>query len=106
MDFSHFVRGHCSAVASPFEDVPKGEWVIFEKVLICKDITMGGRRDAMSKEDAQLFRSRMHSSYGIQLEPLKKPVPQKITVLHKSANRRILNRDQLVSLLSAYGEVC
>ena len=70
-----------------------------------KDIVLGGRKTAFSSQDAKLFRESMHRIYGSTLSRADKDKKTRITLLHKSANRRILNKDAVITLLSAYGDV-
>ena len=90
------------------ENLPKNEWVCFEKVIVAKDVILDGPRAAFTTgTDAVVFRKRMHRLYGIRPVPvsLKKDKDIQITLLHKSANRRIRNREELKTMLSSYGTV-
>jgi len=91
-----------------FENVSKKEWVCFEKVIVAKDVILDGPRASFKTgTDAVVFRKRMHRLYGIKTVPvsLKKDKDVKVTLLHKSANRRIRNREELKTMLSSYGTV-
>jgi len=89
-----------------FEGVPKTRWICFEKVIMTKDIVLGGSKTALSTQDARSFRENMHRIYGNSLSGAnKKDKKIRITLLHKSANRRILNKDAVINLLTTYGDV-
>lgn len=70
-----------------------------------KDIVLGGKKTAFMSQDAKLFRESMHRIYGNTLTAANSNQKIRITLLHKSANRRILNKDAVITLLSTYGKV-
>eukprot|EP00890_Picochlorum_soloecismus_P004048 jgi/Picsp_1/4644/NSC_02014-R1_uncharacterized glycosyltransferase aer61-like isoform 1 len=92
-------------IGTRFEGVPKTRWICFEKVIMTQDIVLGGKKTAFSTQDARSFRERMHRIYGNTLSGANKDKKIRITLLHKSANRRILNKDAVINLLSTYGDV-
>lgn len=97
-----------SQIGMKFESLPRDEWVCFDTIIVAKDMIDGGPRTAFNdSNDASIFRKRMHRMYEIKTRPisLKSDGDRKITLLHKAANRRIQNRDQLKALLSKFGVV-
>jgi len=101
-----------------FEGVPDDEWVCFEKVVVAKDVVEDGPRTAFMDEDgerdARGFRERMWAMYGVSGrngsneitgETPTTPRRRRITLLHKSANRRIVNRDAFRLMLAEFGDV-
>ena len=93
------------------------EWLCFESVLIAKDTHTDGDRVAMSNTDAQQFRSNAYKLHGLyepkhiieQIEEKrfgsKNRTACEITLLRKSANRRIVNEIDLVDMLKGFGNV-
>ena len=97
-----------SQISQTFENVPRDEWICFETIIVAKDMIDGGPRTAFDGyNDASIFRKRMHRMYDIQTKSvsLRDDGDRKITLLHKAANRRVKNRDQLKALLSKFGTV-
>ncbi len=101
-----------------FEGVPDDEWVCFEKVIVAKDVVEDGPRTAFMDEggerDARGFRERMWAMYGVsgrnETNEITGATPttprrRRITLLHKSANRRIVNRDAFRLMLAEFGDV-
>lgn len=50
--------------ASPLEGVPRDEWVVFDNVLIIRDVFTGGKRSFASQGDAHEFRAAVYAHYG------------------------------------------
>lgn len=97
-----------SQISTSFEKLPRDEWICFEKVIVAKDVIDGGTRTAFNNSrDASIFRKRMHRLYGLKVKSvsLQRDLRRKITLLHKSANRRIRNKEELKRLLSQFGTV-
>ena len=95
-----------------FEGVRDDEWVCFEKVVVAKDVVDDGPRTALVDEggerDAQRFREQMWRMYAIESRGEAVEIGRKrrrITLLHKSANRRIVNRDSVRRMLAEFGDV-
>lgn len=49
---------------SPLEGTSPGEWLVFESVLIVRDIFTGGARSFDTQQDAREFRSLVYQQYG------------------------------------------
>lgn len=98
-------------IGTTLEGISRDEWVCFEKVIVAKDVIDDGPRTAFmdvgGEQDARGFRDAMYRAYGV--DPSGKANDRngrmRITLLHKSSNRRILNRDELKVLLGTYGSV-
>ena len=107
--FQEETASYWDQIGMNFEGVSGDEWLCFENIIVMKDVIQNGTTTAFGKEsqrDAHLFRERMYSMYGKTLTPLP-PVHSRrnITLLHKSSNRRITNREDLKKMLSSYGIV-
>ncbi|WPT11880.1 hypothetical protein PSENEW3n2_00005380 [Picochlorum sp. SENEW3] len=107
--FQEEVGSYWNQIGMNFEGVSGDEWLCFENIIAMKDVIQNGTTTAFGTEaqrDAHLFRERMYSMYGKTLKPLP-PVDtnRNITLLHKSSNRRITNREDLKKMLSSYGIV-
>lgn len=50
--------------AMPLEGVGADEWVMFDKVLIVRDLFTGGNRSFTSSRDAREFRAAVYQHYG------------------------------------------
>lgn len=106
--FQEETRAVWSQISTTFENLPRDEWVCFEKIIVAKDMIDGGPRTAFNgSRDASIFRKRMHRLYGIKTRAvsIRNDRDRKITLLHKAANRRIQNRSDLKALLSKFGTV-
>lgn len=55
------------SAAMPLEGVPPNEWVVFERVLIVRDVFTGGSRTFASAADAHEFRAAVYAHYGAPL---------------------------------------
>jgi len=51
----------------PLEGIPLDQWVVFDNVLIIRDIFTGGARSFESREDAHAFRAAVYAHYGAGL---------------------------------------
>eukprot|EP00889_Picochlorum_renovo_P003349 jgi/Picre1/30379/NNA_005743.t1 len=106
--FQEEVGSYWNQIGMNFEGVSGDEWLCFENIIAMKDVIQNGTTTAFgtARHDARLFRERMYSMYGKTLKPLP-PVDtnRNITLLHKSSNRRITNREDLKKMLSSYGIV-
>ncbi|EIE21972.1 hypothetical protein COCSUDRAFT_66769 [Coccomyxa subellipsoidea C-169] len=91
-------------ILSPLEGFGRREWVCFERALVVRDMFLGGERTFLNQEDARAFRSMIYALYGLP-PPTERPVPRVITFQRKRANRRVVNEEQLISLLKEFGEV-
>jgi hypothetical protein len=56
----------CRLAVSPLEGTSPGEWLVFESVLIVRDIFTGGARSFDNQQDAREFRSLVYQQYGEQ----------------------------------------
>eukprot|EP00879_Flechtneria_rotunda_P027722 GHRR01029709.1.p1 GENE.GHRR01029709.1~~GHRR01029709.1.p1 ORF type:complete len:256 (+),score=63.24 GHRR01029709.1:320-1087(+) len=92
-------------IAMPLEGLPADEWVAFERALMIRDLFTGGTRSFTNSQDAQEFRAEVYRHYGFLPPAKRRTVPRVITFQRKRANRRILNEEPLVQLLSQYGQV-
>ncbi|GBF94574.1 hypothetical protein Rsub_06689 [Raphidocelis subcapitata] len=91
--------------AMPLEGVPRDEWVVFDRVLIVRDVFTGGSRSFASTEDAHEFRAAVYAHYGLPPPAPRAAVPRTVTFQRKRANRRVVNEAQLLALLSEFGAV-
>jgi len=98
--------------AMSLEGIPSTKWVCFERVVVVKDTLSGGGRVALTSADAQTFRRRAYELHNLDppVEAISKisegaPLPVNITLLRKSANRRITNSSELIKMLQRFGEV-
>jgi protein O-GlcNAc transferase len=48
----------------PLEGSSPDEWILFDKVLIVRDLFTGGTRSFTNTADAQAFRAAVYSNYG------------------------------------------
>lgn len=116
-----------SQIGQRLEGLGDDEWVCFERVLVAKDVIDGGPRTAFMDEggerDARQFRRNMWDMYGVAGRGAGvardagddgdagdngddgDARTRRITLLHKSANRRIRNRVLLREMLAEFGEV-
>ncbi|PRW57354.1 DUF563 domain [Chlorella sorokiniana] len=105
-------------VASPtdqtqqlLEGASPDEWLVFdqasaaEEVLWPKDMFFGGNRGCRDGSDARLLRKLLHTMHGTPLPPVGAAPPATITLQRKSANRRIVNEEEVVAMLREFGEV-
>lgn len=92
-------------IGMPLESVPKDRWVCFEKLVVPKDVSLDGRKTAIERNDAASFRLQMYALHRLSIVPLSRHAPVRITLLRKTANRRIVNHESLLTLLKLYGEV-
>ncbi|KAI8470588.1 MAG: hypothetical protein J3K34DRAFT_385246 [Monoraphidium minutum] len=92
-------------MTKPLEGVPPTEWLVFERVLIIRDIFTGGSRTFASKGDAHEFRAAVYGHYGLPRPAKPDVIPATVTFQRKRANRRVLNEDALLKLLGSYGDV-
>lgn len=100
-------------VGTPLEGIPSAQWISFDRVLIVKDVLTGGGRVAKTADDAAAFRTNAFKLHNIEnhihashtgTQAHLRP-PKTITLLRKSRDRRILNEDEVIELLSRYGPV-
>ncbi|WIA28051.1 hypothetical protein OEZ86_010636 [Tetradesmus obliquus] len=89
----------------PLEGVPADEWVVFERAVIVRDLFTGGTRTFTNSADARAFRAEVYRQYGLPPPAARRRVPSVITFQRKRANRRIVNEDGLLELLSRYGSL-
>ena len=99
-------------IGQRLEGVGDDEWVCFEKVIVAKDVIDDGPRTAFMDEggvqDARRFRQQMWNMYNVVRSNRTDGTgtgKKRITLLHKSANRRIRNRASLRGMLAEFGEV-
>ena len=111
-------------IGQRLEGMGDDEWVCFERVLVAKDVIDGGPRTAFMEEggagDARRFRRNVWDMYGVAGRGAGEVRAQggvgddggdgdvrrrRITLLHKSANRRIRNRAPLREMLAEFGDV-
>jgi hypothetical protein len=48
----------------PLEGVSGGEWLLFDRVLMVRDLFTGGNRSFTSTQDAREFRAAVYAQYG------------------------------------------
>lgn len=107
-----------SQIGQRLEGLGDDEWVCFERVLVARDVIDGGPRTSFMDEggerDARRFRQNMWDMYDVvgrdsgearEVEDRGDAPKRRITLLHKSANRRIRNRILLREMLAEFGEV-
>eukprot|EP00775_Hariotina_reticulata_P006840 gene6840-7058_t len=75
------------------------------QVLIVRDLFTGGTRSFTNTVDARAFRAAVYSNYGLPPPALRRQLPRVITFQRKRANRRIINEEPFLQLLSQYGEL-
>lgn len=75
------------------------------QVLWPKDMFFGGNRGCRDGADARLMRTLLHAMHGTQLPSPGAAPPATITLQRKSANRRIVNEEEVVAMLREFGEV-
>jgi len=92
-------------ITQQLEGLDRGTWYIFEHMIITKDLYTGGGRTFLSQRDAQEFRSLIYQQYGLPPPAPRALIPRTITFQRKSANRRVLNEEELIALLKEFGEV-
>ncbi|CAL5223424.1 g5938 [Coccomyxa viridis] len=92
-------------IPSPLEGFGNTTWVCFQRALVVRDIFTGGKRTFFSSQDAQDFRARIYARNGLAPPQKRAPLPRQITFQRKRANRRVVNEDQLISLLKEFGQV-
>jgi Glycosyltransferase 61 len=91
---------------APLEGYNEHQWVCFEHALVVRDLFTGGTRTFLSQADAREFRTTMYGRYGLQAPELPRPEgPRTITFQRKRANRRIVNEDVFINMLTEFGEV-
>jgi hypothetical protein len=54
----------CGHAAQRLEGVEEGEWLVFERVMIVRDLFTGGTRTFHNQHDAVEFRSNIYQQYG------------------------------------------
>lgn len=57
----------------PLEGVAPDEWVVFERVLIVRDVFTGGQRSFATTEDAHAFRAAVYAHYGAPTSARRRP---------------------------------
>jgi protein O-GlcNAc transferase len=57
-----------TAAAMPLEGASPDEWVVFDRVLIVRDLFTGGKRSFTSSSDAREFRAAVYTHYGERAE--------------------------------------
>lgn len=102
------------------EGISETLWLCFESVLVVKDTYTDGERVAQSSDDAKLFRRNAYRLHGLPqpsrlTEQFHSDIKRaenrsesswcQITLLRKSANRRIVNEIELVEMLQEFGTV-
>mmetsp|Transcript_33697 Transcript_33697/g.95336 ORF Transcript_33697/g.95336 Transcript_33697/m.95336 type:complete len:574 (+) Transcript_33697:210-1931(+) len=90
-------------------------WICFQRAIIAKDhISDGGTRTFASTDHARAFRDAMYALHNLKPTPSvkadltpadPKKIPRKITFIRKTANRRVVNEEELIEALSKFGEV-
>lgn len=48
----------------PLEGIQEDDWVMFDRVLIVRDLFTGGKRSFTYSGDAQAFRAAVYKQYG------------------------------------------
>lgn len=76
------------------------------QVLWPRDMFHGGNRGCRDGTDARLMRALLHAMHGTRLPTAGSAPPATITLQRKSANRRIVNEEEVVEMLREFGEVC
>ncbi len=61
---SHSLPAPAGPAVLPLEGVGLDEWLVFERVMVVRDLYTGGKRTFQTQADAQQFRALMYQQYG------------------------------------------
>ncbi|KAH7622038.1 hypothetical protein Ndes2526B_g02863 [Nannochloris sp. 'desiccata'] len=94
-------------IGTTLEGIEDSEWICFQNVLVVKDTFSGGGRVVKTPPDAENFRNKAYEMHEMPSPPPVQARKEgkwspKITVFHKSTNRRIVNEAALLRMLRQF----